>query len=126
MKPTFILLRRLHLPASLTQAYSGHKQIALMPTISGDDAMNIEIRLLRSFIEIYEAGSLSRAAQTLGCTQAAMSMRLKMLEDELARPLFIRRHHRLDPTPFATDFYAKALVVLASYDELISASRSRV
>ncbi len=87
--------------------------------------MNIEIRLLRSFVEIYEAGSLSRAAVALGCTQAAMSMRLKMLEDELARPLFIRRHHRLDPTPFAADFYAKALVVLASYDELISASRSR-
>ncbi|MGE0238446.1 MAG: LysR family transcriptional regulator [Parvibaculaceae bacterium] len=87
--------------------------------------MNIELRLLRSFVEIYEGGSLSRAAHALGCTQAAMSMRLKLLEDELARPLFIRRHHRLEPTPFAADFYAKALVVLASYDELISASRSR-
>lgn len=105
--------------------YDWRKQIALMLGISGDDVMNIELRLLRSFVEIYEAGSLSHAAQTLGCTQAAMSMRLKLLEDELARPLFIRRHHRLEPTSFAADFYAKALVVLASYDELISASRSR-
>ena len=105
--------------------YTRRKQIALMLTISGNDVMNIEIRLLRSFVEIYEAGSLSRAAQALGCTQAAMSMRLKLLEDELGRPLFMRRHHRLEPTPFAADFYAKALVVLASYDELISESRSR-
>jgi DNA-binding transcriptional LysR family regulator len=67
-----------------------------MPSIRGKDAVNIELRLLRSFVEIYEAGSLSRAALALGCTQAAMSMRLKLLEDELARPLFIRRYHRLE------------------------------
>lgn len=87
--------------------------------------MDIELRLLRSLVAIYERGSLSRAAEQLCCTQAAMSMRLKMLEDEVGNQLFLRRHHRMEPTPLGSEIYAKALGVLASYDELISTTRSR-
>ncbi len=88
--------------------------------------MDIEVRLLRSFVAIFEKGSLSRAAEKLACTQAAMSMRLKILETEIGEPLFRRQHHKLEPTFKGTEFYARALSVLASYDELISASRSQV
>ena len=87
--------------------------------------MDIELRLLRSFVQIYESGSLSRAAERLACTQAAMSMRLKMLETELGAALFIRHHHRLEPTARGSELYAKALGVLASYDEMMSLTRSR-
>ena len=45
--------------------------------------MDIELRLLRSFAAIYECGTLSRAADRLACTQAAMSMRLKLIETEV-------------------------------------------
>ncbi len=87
--------------------------------------MDIDLRLLRSLVAIYELGSLSRAADQLCCTQAAMSMRLKMLEDKMGSQLFMRRHHRLEPTPLASETYAKALGVIASYDEFISTTRSR-
>lgn len=86
--------------------------------------MDIELKLLRSFVAIYERGSISRAAEQLSCTQAAMSMRLKMVEQELGGPLFHRLHHRLDPTPLGSEFYARALTLLSSYDELISKTRS--
>ncbi len=86
--------------------------------------MDIEVKLLRSFITIYEKGSLSRAAEKLACTQAAMSMRLKLLESEIGEPLFHRQHHKLDPTFKGTEFYARALSVLAAYDEMISATRA--
>lgn len=85
--------------------------------------MDIELRLLRSLVAIYEKGSISRAAELLNCTQAAMSMRLKMLEEEVGTPLFLRRHQRMEPTSRGSEIYAKALGVLASYDELISATR---
>ena len=88
--------------------------------------MDIEVRLLRSFVTVFEKGSLSRAADKLGCTQAAMSMRLKMLETEIGEPLFQRQHHKLQPTFKGTEFYARALSVLAVYDEMISATRSPV
>lgn len=87
--------------------------------------MDLELRLLRSFLAIYEQGTLSRAAARLNCTQAAMSMRLKLIETEIGETLFIRRHHRLEPTPQAAALYAKALGVIAAYDEMISATRSQ-
>ena len=87
--------------------------------------MDIELKLLRSFAAIYERGSISRAAGQLSCTQAAMSMRLKMLEQEIGGLLFQRQHHHLEPTALGSEFYAKALTLLSTYDELISKTRSR-
>lgn len=85
--------------------------------------MDIELRLLRSFVAIYENGSVSRAAERMHCTQAAMSMRLKLLETDMKGSLFLRQHHRLEPTALGTDLYARALTVLAAYDEMLSATR---
>jgi DNA-binding transcriptional LysR family regulator len=87
--------------------------------------MDIELRLLRSFVRMHEAGSISRAADRMACTQAAMSMRLKMLETEIGAPLFLRTPQGLDPTPRGAELYAKALGVLAAYDEMLSTTRSR-
>ncbi|MCT8330587.1 LysR family transcriptional regulator [Albidovulum sediminis] len=87
--------------------------------------MDIELRLLRSFVAIHESGSISRAAERMACTQAAMSMRLKMLETEIGAPLFLRRPGGLVPTPRGAEFYAKALGVLSSYDEMMSVTRHR-
>lgn len=87
--------------------------------------MDIELRLLRSFVTMHEAGSISRAAERMACTQAAMSMRLKMLETELGAPLFLRHPQGLAPTPRGAELYAKALGVLAAYDEMLSATRAR-
>lgn len=87
--------------------------------------MDLELRLLRSFVAIYECGTLSRAAERLGCTQAAMSMRLKLIETEIGDVLFRRQHHRLEPTSRGAELYARALGVMAAYDELVSATRSQ-
>ena len=87
--------------------------------------MELELRLLRSFAAIYEEGTLSRAADRLHCTQAAMSMRLKLIETEIGETLFLRRHHRLEPTSKAAELYARAVGVLAAYDEMMSATRSQ-
>jgi DNA-binding transcriptional LysR family regulator len=46
--------------------------------------MDIELRLLRSFALMHEAGLINRAAEWTACTQAAMSMRLKVIETEPA------------------------------------------
>ncbi len=74
---------------------------------------------------MHEAGSISRAADRMACTQAAMSMRLKLLETEIGAPLFIRTPQGLQPTPRGAELYAKALGVLSAYDEMMSLTRSR-
>lgn len=87
--------------------------------------MDIELRLLRSFVQMHAAGSISRAADRMACTQAAMSMRLKMLETEIGAALFQRSPQGLQPTPRGAELYAKTLGVLSAYDEMLSANRAK-
>lgn len=101
------------------------EQMSLMRASIGVMAMDIELRLLRSFVAIHETGSVSRAAERLACTQSAMSMRLKLIETEIGAPLFLRRPGRLQPTPRGAELYARALGVLSAYDEMLSLTRSR-
>lgn len=84
--------------------------------------MDIEIRLLRSFVAMHEARSITRAAERMGCTQSAMSMRLKDLESALGAPLFARLPQGLEPLPRGAELYARAVAVLAAYDEMLSAT----
>lgn len=109
----------------LPRAVLAVEQMSLIRVSAGVMVMDIELRLLRSFVAIHETGSVSRAADRMACTQAAMSMRLKMLETEIGAPLFLRRPGGLQPTPRGAELYARALGVLSAYDEMISLTRSR-
>jgi len=50
----------------------------------------VDLDLLRTFLEIGSAGTLGRAAERLHITQATVSARLRVLEDELGVRLFVR------------------------------------
>ncbi len=54
--------------------------------------------LLRSFIAIYETGTLTEAASRLKTTQPSMGRHLRELESSLKEPLFVRLPGRLKPT----------------------------
>ena len=50
----------------------------------------MDIDLARTFLAIVEAGSFVRAAERLNVTQTAVSARIRSLEEQLRRPLFVR------------------------------------
>jgi DNA-binding transcriptional LysR family regulator len=50
----------------------------------------MDIELARTFLTIVEAGSFVRAAERLNVTQTTVSARVRSLEDQLRRPVFIR------------------------------------
>src|SRR5215218_759177 len=54
---------------------------------------------MRTFLAVYRAGSLTKAADALHLSQPAVSTHLKMLETELRRPLFVRLPRGVAPTP---------------------------
>lgn len=60
-----------------------------------------DIDLLRSFMTIYRAGSITGAASALGLTQPAISQHLKSLEAQLGRQLFRRAARGMEPLPAA-------------------------
>ena len=55
--------------------------------------------LLRAFEAAARLQSFTRAAQELHLTPSAISHQVKELEQVFARPLFVRRHRQVEPTP---------------------------
>lgn len=72
--------------------------------------MNIE--LARTFLEIVETRNFNKAAERLNVTQSTISMRVRALEEELGRPLFVRGKTGADLTSAGQQFrrYATTLV----------------
>lgn len=63
-----------------------------------DPACCVDFTYLRTFLEIYRSGSLTRAGQTLHMTQPAVSQHLRALEAQVGRPLFKRHSRGVMPT----------------------------
>src|ERR1700754_61753 len=57
------------------------------------------LRVLEACVSL---GSFARAAERLFITPAAVSLRIRTLESELGRPLFVRAGRRVVPTAAAT------------------------
>jgi len=50
----------------------------------------MELRLLRTFKAVSEAGSFTQAASRIHLTQAAVSVHIRQLEEEVGAPLSLR------------------------------------
>jgi len=73
----------------------------------------MDLRALRYFITVLEAGSLSRAAGSLYIAQPALTAQIKKLEAELGAPLFERSHVGVTPTPAGLQLYEDARRLLS-------------
>jgi len=60
---------------------------------------NIDIALLRTFAAVAETGGMTKAAQVLNLTQAAVSQQIKRLEDQFQKIFIDRNRHMLRLTP---------------------------
>lgn len=72
----------------------------------------MDIELARTFLEVISAGSLVRAAERLHLTQAAVSMRIRSLEEQLGKQVLVRNKSGATLTPEGRRFerYASTLV----------------
>ncbi len=89
----------------------------------------LDLNLIKMFDALLEARSVSRAAETLGVSQSAVSHALGRLRTLVGDPLFVRTGGRMEPTPRAQRLAeplrelllgaARALSVEESFDPLL-------
>ena len=77
----------------------------------------MELSHLEAFERVVRDGNFTRAADTLGLTQPAVSTRIALLETELGGKLFERHGRRLHLTPLGERFLPYAERILAVIDE---------
>lgn len=80
----------------------------------------MEIRQLRAFIAIAEAKTFTAGAKRVGVTQAAISMQIRQLEEELEVPLFTRTPRRVILTHAGESLLERARNILREHDTAIA------
>ncbi|HEX4248935.1 MAG TPA: LysR family transcriptional regulator [Pseudonocardia sp.] len=84
----------------------------------------MELRHLRYFKAVYEARSISRAAELLLISQPALTRQIHLLEHELGTPLFDRVAVGVRPTAAASALHPHALTMLRLADATREVARS--
>jgi len=77
----------------------------------------MELRLLRTFKAVADAGSFTSAAQRVHLTQAAVSVHIRQLEEELGTPLFLRVNKKLHLTETGRALLVHSEAILRVHDE---------
>ncbi|WP_026376592.1 LysR family transcriptional regulator [Aestuariibacter salexigens] len=74
----------------------------------------MDIRFLRTFVEVAETRHFGKAAENLYLTQSAVSARIKQLEEYFNMPLFMRFRHSIKLTPAGEKLlpYAHQMITL--------------
>ena len=85
---------------------------------------DLDITLIRAFLAVVEAGGVTRAAASLGVSQAAASQQIKRLEEALDCRLFEREGRGLVLAPAGERLLAQARRLLALNDEVWAAMRT--
>lgn len=84
----------------------------------------LDSELMRTFLAVADCGSVTRAADTVGRTQSAISMQLRRLEDSIGHALFRRMPRGVELTPRGTQLIPYARRVVGLLDAATTALRT--
>lgn len=79
----------------------------------------MDLNKLRTFIKVVESGSISQAATVIYRTQQAISLQIKLLEEELDLPLFQRIGPKLYLTPEGEVLYRGSKEHLSNLEDVL-------
>src|ERR671939_232918 len=80
----------------------------------------MEIRQLRAFTAIVDTGTFTAGAERVHVTQAAISMQIKQLEEELGSRLFVRAPRRVLLTEAGEALLVRARRILREHDAAVA------
>src|SRR5690606_23250377 len=80
----------------------------------------MEIRQLKAFLAIAEAKTFTAGARRVNVTQAAMSMQIRQLEEEVGLPLFTRTPRRVILSEGGEDVLERARKSVREHDAAVA------
>ena len=83
----------------------------------------VSLEQVRTFVTVAETASVTRAASQLHVAQPALSRKLRALEDEVGRPLFLRTTRGMRLTAAGERFLPHAVGILAAVERAAAAAR---
>lgn len=83
----------------------------------------MEIRQLKAFIAVAETKTFTAGAKEMNITQAAISMQIRQLEDEVGLPLFTRTPRRVILTQAGEYLLQRARTILREHDAAVAEIR---
>jgi DNA-binding transcriptional LysR family regulator len=94
-----------------------------MITIDNDVMSTLDIDTVQAFLLVAELQSFTRAAEALGTTQAAVSLKLQRLESVLGKRLVERSPRAVTLTADGSAFLHHARALMESHDRALSGER---
>src|SRR3954469_13242281 len=80
----------------------------------------MEIKQLKAFVAIAETRTFTAGARMMNVTQAAISMQIRQLEDEVGLPLFTRTPRRVILTEAGERLLDRARKILREHDTALA------
>ncbi len=84
----------------------------------------VDLNLIRVFVKLYEARSVTLAAQQLFVTQPSVSYSLAKLREIFKDQLFVRSRDGMEPTSLASQLYPVLQQSLGQIDEVVDGGKS--
>lgn len=81
----------------------------------------MDLKQLRHLVTVIEQGSFSRAAEIVAISQPALTRSIKLLEQNLGKPLLERTTRKVSPTEAGARLYVRAKVILKEAEEAFDA-----
>ena len=78
----------------------------------------MNLRQLKHFVKLVDAGNMTRAAEQLFVAQPALGMQIRQLEENLGVALLERHSRGVSPTQAGMLFHTRALAILTLVDEV--------
>ena len=77
----------------------------------------MNLRQLKYFVGVVEAGNMTRAAEQLHVAQTALGMQIRQMEEDLGVALLMRHSRGVEPTKAGSLLHARALTILKLVEE---------
>ncbi len=96
----------------------------VIKNLMGQNCMSY-LTQLKTFVEVYRSGNITRAAARLHMSQPAVTSHIQAMENIVGKELFVRKARGVEPTAIADDLALQVASHIDTLEQKVASIRSR-